>query len=93
MKNVTGRFNVTADNYTKPYDYRYIGNKDTLVVHDLENDQPDCRVEDLIEAFILAGNNPKFDLFRSLDAAHLMGYRNCPVCLKNEGTEYGIAIS
>jgi hypothetical protein len=56
---------------------QYIGNTQTLKVHDLDNEQTgptECQIAEIIE-----GGNDK--PFNSLAAARFKGYSNCGYCL------------
>ena len=53
---------------------RYVGNTDSKHVHDLENEQTSCQIDELIRAW-----NDR--LFTTLGGAHAAGYDNCAYCL------------
>ncbi len=53
---------------------RYCGNKNTTEVHDLDNEQTNCQIDEIIAA----GNDVAFN---SLADAHNEGYDNCHYCL------------
>lgn len=53
---------------------RYLGNANTLEVHDLDREQTNCQIDEIIDA----GNDRPFN---SLRAAHNAGYDNCHWCL------------
>ena len=53
---------------------RYLGNKNHKEVHDLDNEQPNCQIDEIIAA--------KDDVpFNTLSDAHNQGYDNCAHCL------------
>ena len=54
-----------------PSGTRYLGNKNTTEVHDLNNEQTNCQISE-IEDWIT---------FSSLDEAHDAGYDNCAYCI------------
>ena len=56
------------------YGRRYCGNTSTLEVHDLDNEQPQCQIDEIIQA----GHAKPFD---SLSDAHSAGYDNGHWCL------------
>jgi hypothetical protein len=53
---------------------RYLGNDHKNEVHDLDNEQTNCQIDEIIRA----GNDRPFD---SLSAARGAGYDNCAYCL------------
>ena len=53
---------------------RYCGNVDTKEVHDLDNEQANCQIDEIIRA----GNDKPFD---TLSHAKAQGYDNCHWCL------------
>jgi len=53
---------------------RYLGNKNKTEVHDLDNEQTNCQIDEIIKA----GNDRPFD---SLSDATSAGYDNCNYCL------------
>ena len=59
--------------------YKYLGNKNKMEVHDLDNEdtRPNgCQIDEIIRA----GNAVKFTP-DTLDQAHQKGYDNCDKCL------------
>ena len=63
---------------SRPTNKRYLGNSDTghMEVHDLENEKPQCQIDEIIEA----GNAVVFDP-DTLEQAKNEGYDNCAFCL------------
>jgi hypothetical protein len=57
---------------------RYLGNSnpDHLEVHDLNNEQTNCQIDEIIDA----GNAVVFSP-DTLDQAHAEGYGNCSYCI------------
>ncbi len=53
---------------------RYLGNVNTMEVHDLDNEQTNCQIDEIIQA----GHDRPFD---SLDAAHAAGHDNGHYCI------------
>lgn len=53
---------------------QYCGNTAKKEVHDLDNEQTNCQIDEIIAA----GNDKPFN---SLSAAHSAGYDNCHYCL------------
>jgi len=53
---------------------RYLGNTSTKEVHDLDDEETNCQIDEIISA----GHDKPFD---SLQAAHNAGYDNCAWCL------------
>ncbi|MFH1499722.1 MAG: hypothetical protein ABII82_18070 [Verrucomicrobiota bacterium] len=53
---------------------RYLGNTNTKEVHDLDNEQTQCQIDEIIAA----GNDKPFDY---LSTAQSAGYDNCHYCL------------
>jgi hypothetical protein len=53
---------------------RYLGNTNTTEVHDLDNEQANCQIDEIIRA----GHDTPFN---TLSAAHAGGYDNCAYCL------------
>lgn len=53
--------------------YRYIGNKNTTEVHDLDKENTNCQINEIKEK---VG-------FTSLQQAYQLGYQNCKWCLGN----------
>lgn len=53
---------------------QYCGNQNKMEVHDLDNEQTNCQIDEIIRA----GNDRPFN---SLTAAHNAGYDNCHWCL------------
>ena len=55
---------------------QYLGNTNTMEVHDLDNEQANCQIDEIIEA----GHDKPFT---SLGAAHIAGFDNCAYCIGN----------
>ena len=55
---------------------RYLGNTNTMEVHDLDNEKTNCQIDEIIAA----GHDKPFN---SLTAAHNAGYDNCAYCIGN----------
>ena len=53
---------------------RYLGNKNKTEVHDLDNENTNCQIDEIIRA----GNDRPFN---SLTEARAAGYDNCHYCL------------
>ncbi len=53
---------------------RYLGNRKTNEVHDLDNEKTNCQIDEIISA----GNDVPFD---SLQAAKNQGHDNCAYCI------------
>lgn len=53
---------------------RFCANTHDIVVHDLDNENNDCQIDEIITA----GHDKPYD---DLSAAHTDGYRNCDYCL------------
>ena len=53
---------------------RYCGNKNTMEVHDLDNEKTSCQIDEIIKA----GNAVPYN---SLSEAHAAGHDNCAWCL------------
>lgn len=53
---------------------QYCGNTDKKEVHDLDREQPNCQIDEIINA---GHDRP----FYTLAAAHAAGYDNCHWCL------------
>ena len=53
---------------------RYLGNTDKMEVHDLDNENTNCQIDEIIAA----GHDKPFN---SLSEAHRAGYDNCKYCL------------
>ena len=59
--------------------YRYLGNKNTKEVHDLDNEDTSpsgCQIDEIIRAGHAVSFNPD-----TLEEAHRQGYDNCAKCL------------
>jgi len=56
---------------------QYCGNASSKEVHDLDNEQTNCQIEEIIRA----GNDRPFN---TLSAAHAAGYDNCAWCLEGK---------
>lgn len=52
---------------------QYLGNSNTEEVHDLDNEQTNCQIDEIKEEHIVC--------FGTLSAAHEAGYDNCHWCL------------
>lgn len=53
---------------------KYCGNTSTTEVHDLDNEQTNCQIDEIIDA----GHDKPFD---NLNDAHAQGYDNCAYCI------------
>lgn len=53
---------------------RYIADKDTHEVHDLDYEANDCDIDDIVDS-------GKVEVFVTLDSAHRKGYHDCNHCL------------
>jgi len=53
---------------------RYLGNKNTTEVHDLDNEKTNCQIDEIIGA----GNDVPFQTHQ---AAKNAGYDNCAYCI------------
>jgi len=53
---------------------KFLGNAETQVVHDLDNEQPDCEIEQIIA-------NGKDEPYVQLFAPHSEGYALRPHCI------------
>ncbi|MCJ9429668.1 hypothetical protein [Kordiimonas marina] len=53
---------------------RYCGNANTMEVHDLDNEQTNCQIDEIIRA---GHDRP----FHTLSAAHIAGHDNCAWCI------------
>lgn len=64
--------------YTRPTDKRYLGNSSPthMEVHDLQNEKPQCQIDEIIEA----GSAVIFDP-DTLEQAHQEGYDNGAYCI------------
>lgn len=69
---------MTTPVYSRPTDKRYLGNSSSghMEVHDLQNEKPQCQIDEIIEA----GNAVVFDP-DTLDQAHQDGYDNGAYCI------------
>lgn len=59
--------------------YRYLGNKNKMEVHDLDNEDTSangCQIDEIIRAGHVVRFNPD-----TLEEAHRQGYDNCAKCL------------
>lgn len=54
---------------------QYLGNTESKEVHDLDNEQTNCQIDEIIRA----GHDRPFD---TLQAAKKAGYDNCAWCLE-----------
>lgn len=55
---------------------RYLGNTNSTEVHDLENEEPQCQIDEIIAAEHAVVFSPD-----TLAQAHSEGYDNCAFCL------------
>jgi hypothetical protein len=53
---------------------KYCGNKSTMEVHDLDNEQVNCQINEIVRA----GHAVPL---HSLESAHILGYDNCAWCV------------
>jgi hypothetical protein len=53
---------------------KYLGNRNTTEVHDLDNEKTLCQIDEIIRA----GHDKPFN---SLSDAHAAGYDNCAYCI------------
>ena len=56
---------------------RYIGNKNKMEVHDLDNENNNCQIDEIKR------ENVTTFFPDTLDQAHIEGYDNCRWCLEN----------
>lgn len=61
---------------SRPANKRYLGNTNTTEVHDLNNEQPSCRIATIIGAFHGVVFTPD-----TLTQAHSEKYDNCAHCI------------
>jgi hypothetical protein len=63
---------------SRPTDKQYLGNSDSdhMEVHDLNNENTNCQIDEIIDA----GNAVTFSP-DTLSQAHSEGYDNCAYCL------------
>ena len=54
---------------------RYLGNKNTMEVHDTENEQENCQLSEI--------KDDHKEWFSSLEQAHTEGFDNCRWCIGN----------
>lgn len=62
--------------YSRPEYNRFLGNDDTHEVHDLWNENPNCRIDEIfksVHAVVFSHD--------SLIRAHQDGYRDCRWCI------------
>jgi len=64
--------------YIRPTNKKYLGNSDSdnMEVHDLENEKPQCQIDEIISAENAVVFNPD-----TLEQAHDEGYDNCAYCI------------
>lgn len=55
---------------------RYLGNSNTMEVHDLNNEKPQCQIGEIIAAGHAVGFRPD-----TLTQARSEGYDNCAYCI------------
>ena len=60
--------------------HRWLGDKQEMVVHDLDAARPACRLDDLLASERFASFGPD-----SLPEARNRGYRPCPRCTRGDG--------
>lgn len=53
----------------------FLGNKNTTEVHNLNNQQTNCQINEI------KSENKKYFVPDTLDQAHLEGYDNCAYCI------------
>ena len=58
------------------YESRFCGNINTKEVHDLDNEQTNCQIDEIIDA----GHAKSFEP-DELEQAHEEGYDNCAYCI------------
>lgn len=61
---------------SRPTDEQFLGNSDTTEVHDLENEQTNCQIDELVDG----GNGVVFTP-DTLAQAHSEGFDNCHWCI------------
>ena len=60
----------------RPFDdHRFVGDKRTFVVHDVEHESPECDIDGIVRAERLALFGPD-----NLPEARNRGYRACQLC-------------
>jgi len=59
---------------------RYLGNTKTKEVHDLDNENANCQIDEIIKA----KNDSRFVFLYN---AYKLGYRYCDWCLKDNNTK------
>lgn len=55
---------------------RYLGNNNKMEVHDLDNEQVNCQIDEIIRAGHAVTFTPD-----TLEEAHRQGYDNCAWCI------------
>ncbi len=55
---------------------KYLGNTNHMEVHDLDNEESDCQIDEILRAGHQVTFSPD-----SLDEAHRRGYDNCAYCI------------
>jgi len=55
---------------------RYCGNINTMEVHDLDKEKPQCQIDEIIAAGHVKTFSPD-----TLEQAHAEGYDNCEYCI------------
>lgn len=58
---------------------RYIADKSSRVVHDLDYESNECDIDDIVQS-------GRVDVFITLDAAHRKGYDDCRHCSSSSKT-------
>ncbi len=58
------------------YGKRFVGNRNHIEVHDLDNEKVLCQIDEIIRAGHAVTFNPD-----TLEEAHRQGYDNCAYCL------------
>jgi len=61
---------------SRPTFYRYLGNTHKMEVHDLENEQPKCQIDEIIRAGHAVVFTPD-----TLEQAHKESFDNCAWCI------------
>lgn len=61
---------------SRPVGKRFLGNTNTMEVHDLNNEQTNCQIHEIIAAGHAVVFTPD-----TLDQAHSEGYDNCKWCI------------
>ena len=61
---------------SSPRTGRYLGNTNTTEVHDLQNEQPNCQIDEILAAGHAVGFRPD-----TLAQARSEGFDNCHYCI------------